>query len=200
MEESIAAGTLSEFCEKVGGAEPVPAGVSISAVSASLALALLAKVLDITGRRKGFSGDRERLEILIAESRAESGRLMTLADEDVRAFHAYLECLRGGEAEAIDEAMRKCIEVPMSAARAAVRGLDTCAEAVGLIHGLTAADLGISAQMLFGGVRAMLISVDFNARAMNASAISNAIISERRELEFRASHRAEAITGSLATL
>ena len=64
--------TLAELRDKVGGTEPGPAGVSISAVTASLALALLAKVLDITGKRKDFSGDRERLASLIESARAES--------------------------------------------------------------------------------------------------------------------------------
>src|SRR5271166_5353215 len=57
MDASIWSATLAEFRDQVGGAEPVPAGVAISAVAASLALALLSKVLRITGGRKDFVGD-----------------------------------------------------------------------------------------------------------------------------------------------
>src|ERR1700688_3135729 len=100
--------TLAELRGKVGGTEPVPAGVSISAVTASLALALLAKVLDITGKRKDFSGDRTRLDSLIESARAESTRLTQLADEDVRAFNQYLECVR--EDKDRSAAIRQTIE------------------------------------------------------------------------------------------
>ena len=83
-----------------------------------------------------------------------------LADEDIRAFNQYLECMRRGQDEAgwdqagwdqaITAAVRQAIEVPMNAARAAVRGLDLCAEAVGMVQGLTAADPGIVAALLSG--------------------------------------------------
>src|ERR1019366_4759866 len=84
---SIGTTTVEEFHAAVGGSEPVPAGVSISAVSAGLALSLLAKVLRITAGRKDFEGDRARIEQVIQDSREESAALMALADDDVRAFN-----------------------------------------------------------------------------------------------------------------
>jgi formiminotetrahydrofolate cyclodeaminase len=191
--------TLAELRGKVGGTEPVPAGVSISAVTASLALALLAKVLDITGKRKDFSGDRDRLDSLIESARAESTRLTQLADEDVRAFNQYLECVR--EDKDRSAAIRQTIDVPMKGARSAVRGLDACAEAVTMVHGLTAADLGIAAALLSGAVRAMLISVDFNIREMHPDkAPPETLTTERRDLELQALRRDDAITHAVEAL
>src|SRR5580704_14841562 len=112
MEASVWAGTLADFREKAGGTDPVPAGVAISAVTASLALALVAKVLLIASKKRDVSA-------LLDAARAESAQLADLADRDIRAFEQYMST---GD-------MLPAIEVPMEAARAVVRGLGLCAEA-----------------------------------------------------------------------
>jgi methenyltetrahydrofolate cyclohydrolase len=190
--DSIWADTLESLRDRVGGSQPLPAGVSIAAVSGSLAMALLAKVLDINGTRKSFSGDRERVGALIAAARTESANLKRLADADVAAFNHYMLCVRGGGDVAA--AMREAIEVPMNTARSGARGLDLCAEAVGLVQGLTAADLGIAAALLQGAVRAALVSIDFNLSEMRSDpAFSSGIAVERLELERRARKCADVI-------
>jgi formiminotetrahydrofolate cyclodeaminase len=178
---SLWTGTLAGFREKAGGTDPVPAGVAISAVTASLALALVAKVLLIAGKKRDVGG-------LLDTARAESARLADLADQDIRAFHQYMAT---GD-------MRPAIEVPMEAARAAVRGLGVCAEAAGFVRGLTAADIGAAAALLSGAVRAMLLSVDFNLKYMRADErFSAAIAAERVELEREALLRADAVMSVL---
>ena len=168
MEDSLWTGTLARFREQAGAADPVPAGVAISAVTASLALALVAKVLRIAANKK------KDVSTLLDAARAESALLADLADQDIRAFHQYMS----------SGATREAIEVPMNAARAAVRGLHLCAEAAGIVKGLTAADIGSAAALLSGAVRAFLLSVDFNLRYMRADEpFSRTIAAERLELE-----------------
>jgi formiminotetrahydrofolate cyclodeaminase len=192
MENSIWTETLATFREKAGGTDPVPASIAISAVAASLALALLAKVLAIAGKRKNVSA-------LLDTARAESLLLKALADEDILAFNQYMECKRQGRE--LTDAIRKAIEVPMSAARSAVRGLGICGEAAGMVQGLTAADIGAAAALLFGAVQAMLLSVDFNIREMSADdRFSDAITAERRELERDTLRLAEAVRSRMGAL
>jgi len=199
MEDSIWATTLAGFRSESGGADPVPAGVAISAVTASLALALLAKVLTVTGNRKSFAGDRQRLAALLGAARAESTLLTHLADDDIQAFNQYMECKRQGEE--LTAAIRNAIEVPMKAARSALRGLDLCAEAAGMMQGLTAADLGAAAALLSGALRAMLLSVDFNIREMRSEEqFSAAIAAECGDLELRALRCAEIVTAAISAL
>ncbi|HLW88500.1 MAG TPA: cyclodeaminase/cyclohydrolase family protein [Terriglobales bacterium] len=185
MDNSVWTGTLAAFREKACGTDPVPASVAISAVTASLALALLAKVLAIAGKKMDLGA-------LLDSARAESSRLARLADEDIRAFNEYMECKRQGRDQTA--AVRKAIEVPMDAALSAVRGLDLCVEAAGVVHGLTLADVGGAAMLLSAAVRAMLLSVDFNVRAMHPDErFSDAIAGERRDLEITALRRADEV-------
>jgi formiminotetrahydrofolate cyclodeaminase len=190
MADSVWAGTLTAFREKACGTDPVPASVAISAVTASLALALLAKVLAIAGMKKDLGA-------LLDSARAESDRLAHIADADIQAFNQYMECKRQGRDLAA--AIRKAIEVPMEGARSAIRGLDLCVSAAGMVEGLTAADVGGAAALLSGAVRAMLLSVDFNVHAMRPDEkLSDAIAAERGNLELTAQRCADEVTAAVS--
>ncbi len=190
MEASIWTGSLAWLLEKTAAIEPVPAGVAISAVTASLALALLAKVLAIAARKRKLAAERQQIEELLHAARAESSRLTSLADEDIEAFHKYLESKH--------QATRKAIEIPMEAARAGVRGLGLCADAALIVRGLTAGDIGSAAALLAGAVRAVLVTVDFNLREMAPDEdFSAAMKSEHTELTAEVTRRADAVVSAL---
>jgi len=164
--------TLESFRESVASAEPAPAGVSVSAVSATLGVSLLQKVLEIVAKRKSFAGDLAHLASLRQAARNESERLSQYANDDIAAYRAYMEARRlktaaigTGEAETV-RALRDVVEVPLKAARSALSGLDLCADAAGLVHGAIAADLGTAAILLAGAVRAMLLSAEVNLRQL----------------------------------
>jgi len=196
MEDSLWTTTLAAFRERASGTDPVPASVAISAVTASLALALLAKVLTIVSKRKNFTGDRQRLNELLDAARAESARLTQLADDDIEAFNQYMECVRRGKE--LTAAVRRAIEVPMDCARSAVRGVGLCAQSAGMVEGLTAADIGAAAALLSGTARAMLLSVDANVRELCTNPrFADATTAECRDLEREALKQADAVAATL---
>jgi formiminotetrahydrofolate cyclodeaminase len=178
MAASIWSDTLAGFREKACGTDPVPAGVSISAVTASLALALVAKVLRIRLLRI------KSPEItLLDRVQQESTQLAQLADRDIRAFERYMDCVRSKQPR--DDAMREAIRVPMEAARSAMRGLSLCREASAIFSsGLTAADLGAAASLLRGAAQAMVLSVEANAKYLaDDDPFRQQIVSELPELK-----------------
>ncbi len=190
MEASIWTGTVAGLLEKTAATEPVPAGVAISAVTASLALALLSKVLGIALRKKSLAEHRQRLDELLHAARAESSHLTSLADEDIQAFHKYLDSNY--------EDTRKAIETPMESARAGVRGLGLCADAAGVIRGLTAGDVASAAALLLGAVNGMLVTVDYNLREMSSDAeLAEAMAAERAELAAEAQRHSAAVIALL---
>jgi formiminotetrahydrofolate cyclodeaminase len=160
MADSIWKSTLEEFRDQLASRDPVPAGVSVAAVSASLGLSLLIKVLEITRKRKDFQGDPGKMEELLASARAESRKLERCADEDIVAFAEYMANRRSPNEAA---ALRKAIDVPLGAARAAASGLKLCAEAAATTPPSIAPDLGTAALLLAGSVHAILLSVESNA-------------------------------------
>lgn len=164
MPETIWSNALEQFRDRVGGLEPVPAGVTAAAVSATFGFGLLTKVLAIASKRKDFAGDRELVQALLAGAHAQSQIVSQLADEDILAFHEYLDCLR--RKQPTGAVIRKAIEVPLNVARAAASGLGLCHQAKDLIHAFVAPDLGTAAALLSAAVRSTLLTVEFNLQQL----------------------------------
>jgi methenyltetrahydrofolate cyclohydrolase len=180
MADSIWKSTLEEFRDQLAGRDPVPAGVSVAAVSASLGLSLLMKVLEITRKRKDFDGDPEKIEEMLDSARAESRELERYADEDIVAFAQYMASRRTSNQAA---ALRKAIEIPLAAARAAASSLKLCAAAAAITPASIAPDLGTAAVLLAGSVRAMLLSVESNALRLTDREFQDDIAGEVENLK-----------------
>lgn len=210
MSSPVWESTLEQFRSAAASSEPIPAGVAVAATSASFALGLLAKVLKVTGRKKGFSGDLAKVEKLAESARAESKRMMQLAEDDMAAFNDYMISARvtqGTDREreernrAVNASVRKAIETPVAAARAAVSGISLCADAVGSVHAIVAADLGAAASLLAGALRVFLLCADSNIRqlAPDPSAYRD-VIPSRAEWETRAFQQADSILKQVSAI
>jgi formiminotetrahydrofolate cyclodeaminase len=160
MSDSIWDITLASFRDRMASHEPVPAGVTAAAVSATLALALLSKVLQVTLRHKNFTGDPEHVSALLEDGRNLSGILEQLADDDVAAFRDYLDCVRSKQPTG--SALRKTIEVPLNVARAAFAGITLCEKSAGHVHQVVAPDLGVASALLAGAVQSTLVTLKSN--------------------------------------
>jgi formiminotetrahydrofolate cyclodeaminase len=203
MPASIRESTVEQFRSAVASVNPMPAGVSASAVSASLALGLLAKVLQVSGRRKDFSGDRSKLSALLATAQGESQRMLQFAEDDIAAFHAYMIAVRlphataseqQERAQAIASAVRAAIDMPLGAARAAAADIGLCADAAGMAHAAVAADLGAAAALLASALRVFLLCADSNIRQLTSGSASYGdAASGRQEWETRAFRQAEEV-------
>ena len=153
--------TLEDFRRQLATRESVPAGVSLAALSASLALSLLIKVLEITRNRRTFQGDPKQIEELLSAAQLESTRLAELADQDVAAYAEYIANRKS------PAALDKAIEVPLAAAHAAAAGLQLCTNAAEFVPPSLAPDLGTAALLLSAAIRGMLLSVRANARMLS---------------------------------
>jgi formiminotetrahydrofolate cyclodeaminase len=171
----------------------------VSAVSASLGLGLLEKVVRIVSHRRDFSGDLGRLSELGDAARRESARLARYADEDIAAFNEYMVCRRLAKDTAA--ALRTTIEIPMNVARSAAAGIDLCHGAASFVHAFVAADLGAAAELLAGAVRATLLSGDFNlSQIPHDSQFYRDVIAERRELQSQTLLKTDALVQRIATI
>lgn len=179
MADSIWRSTLEELRGQVSSRDPVPAGVSMACIAACLGLSLLQKVLEITRHRSGFSGDARRIEEMLTAARSESDKLKRCADEDIAAYREYMALRRSAE-QAV--ALRRAIEVPLKAARAAAAGLDLCASATAFTPAAIAPDLGTAAILLEGAVRAIALSIDSNVEHAADVGFAAEVRGETREL------------------
>lgn len=207
MSVSLWESNLEEFREKAASSDASIAAVAVAAVSAACAVGLVVMVLDVIGKRKDFQGDRQRLDTLADAAREESDRLARYADEDPAAYAAYMRARRMPKTtererhereHAMAAALRRATDVPMAAARAAVAGLNICAEAAEMAHGAVAADLGGAAMLLSGATRAILGTVDANLSALPESEYRDQVAAERAELEERADRQQKGVRKRVA--
>lgn len=160
MPDSIWTGTLADFRDHLASVDPVPAGVTSVAVTASLGFALLEKVLAIAMKRKDFAGDRDLVQWAIAEARDRSHTLSRLADDDIAAFREYLRCLR--EKKDTRDAIRRTIEAPLEIAREAASGVALSQKTEQFVHAFVKPDFGIARALLAGAVNATVFILEAN--------------------------------------
>lgn len=203
MSSPVWESTLEQFRSAAASSEPIPAGVAVSATSASFALGLLAKVLKVTGRKKGFSGDLAKVEKLAESARAESKRMMQLAEDDMAAFNDYMISARLPQAtdreredrkRAVNASVRKAIETPLAAARAAATGISLCVDGMDTVHAVVAADLGAAAALLAGALRVFLLCADSNIRQLAPDpSVYRDVLPDRVEWESRVFQQADSV-------
>ena len=153
--------------------------MSVAAIAASFALSLFQKVLEITRHRKDFSGDPVRIQEWIAEAHELSEKLARSADEDVVAYREYMARRKSPEEAA---ALRRAIEVPLEAARAAAVGVRMCDDAAAMVPASITPDLGTARNLLIGAVRGMALSIESNVQHLNDAKFADDVQRELREL------------------
>jgi formiminotetrahydrofolate cyclodeaminase len=142
-----------------------------------MAVRVLKSVLEVAARKH----DSARLHELIEAAGEDAERLVALAEEDGAAYAAYMQARRERSGE-VQAALRRAIDSPLNAARAAAGGIDLCLEAAGFTRGAIAADVAGSAALLAGAVRAILCTVDTNLRALEDEALAGAVAAEMQLL------------------
>ena len=210
MSSPVWESTLEQFRSAAGSSEPIPAGVAVAATSASFALGLLAKVLKVTGRKKGFSGDLSKIEKLAESARAGSKHMMQLAEDDMAAFNDYMISARLPQTtdrereqrkRAVNASVHKAIETPLAAARAAASGISLCADGMNTVHAVVAADLGAAASLLGGALRVFLLCADSNIRQLAPEpSVYRDILPDRAEWENHAFRQVDSVLRQVSAI
>jgi len=150
---------LGSVADDVAGRTPAPAGVASASIAATLAVSLLIKMLEISGKRRDLRDEVQRL----------SAELREAADADCAAIRDSLQST---------EAMN----VPMRAARAAFHGLDLFNQAAPSITGVLAADVRAGRELLAGAARAILACIDGNLERRPSPEMAAEVIALRARL------------------
>jgi formiminotetrahydrofolate cyclodeaminase len=123
---------LEGLLDRVASAEPTPGGGTASAVAGALGCALCEMVLGLTLGRPKFAAEEGRLAPLLPDARELRAEFLRLADEDSRAYAAFVEAARlpkgtpaeqGARSAAMRRAARRAAEVPLRTAECAVEAL-----------------------------------------------------------------------------
>jgi len=103
----------SSFLEQLARPRPDPGGGAAAAYGGMLALALLAKVVQLEAQRPANQGNRQVWEEKLGEIKLLSGDLERLREEDVRAYSQMAQVrASGSRGPEWQEAVEYALEVP----------------------------------------------------------------------------------------
>jgi methenyltetrahydrofolate cyclohydrolase len=138
-------------------------------------------VLETTARKPAAEDVKQSLAELAQTADREAERLRQLAHDDGAAYGAYMRARKQKSAH-VQAALRQAIETPLAAARSALSGIDLCVAARSFTRGAIAADVCGAAVLLEGAVRAILLTIDTNLRAVEDEAFARTVTTERHTL------------------
>jgi len=205
-EETLWSAGLAGFRDATASAEPTPGGGSVAGVCATLGLGLVIMALEISAKRKDAVRPEEA-KALIQEARGLMDQIGTDADEDIRAFRAYMAALKlprqsdeekGRRKEALQAASRRATQAPLLAARHIVEGVRLAARAVSQTHLHVVSDVGAGTALLEGALKAVLFNVDVNLPSLADAGLQAAWGEERATLAAQGSALASEVLDTVA--
>ena len=122
--------SLKEFSDNIAIESPAPGGGSVAAYAGSMGAALATMVANLSAHKRGWDDKWESFSKIAEKGMALQKRLLELVDEDTEAFNGIIEAIRlpksneeekKARKEAIDEATRQAIRIPLEVMRTSAK-------------------------------------------------------------------------------
>jgi glutamate formiminotransferase/formiminotetrahydrofolate cyclodeaminase len=155
-QESFASLTLAEFSERLASADPVPGGGSASAIAGTIAASLVAMVARLSLDRPRYEPYRASNERALAAAESARARLLSLADDDARAYAGFSAARKmpketdqqqTARTHATEVAARAASEVPLAVVRECADLLEEIASVAGRSNLNAASDLDVASRL-----------------------------------------------------
>lgn len=155
-QETFASLTLADFSQRLASAEPVPGGGSASAIAGSIAASLVAMVARLSLDRPKYEQYRATNERALEAAESARTTLLTLADDDARAYAGFSAARKmpkdtpeqeEARNNATQVAARDASEVPLAIARECARVLEEIAAVAGRSNLNASSDLEVAGRL-----------------------------------------------------
>jgi formiminotetrahydrofolate cyclodeaminase len=162
---------LAEFDERLASAEPVPGGGSAAAIAGSMAASLLAMVSRLSTDRPKYADYAATHERALEVAEAARTRLLTLADDDARAFAAFAaarkmahdtEAEQQAREQATQSAARQASDVPLAVVRECTRVMLSVEAMAGRSNLNASSDLEVAGRLAAAAARGAAANVMIN--------------------------------------
>jgi glutamate formiminotransferase/formiminotetrahydrofolate cyclodeaminase len=206
-ETPLASSPVRDFVRSVGARTPAPGGGSVSALMAALGAALGTMVGWMTYGKRKFEEQDAVMRRSIPPLHAAMEALVPLIDADTRAFADYIAASalpkepapRAEERRrAMEAAIRRAVEVPLTVLRTGDRCWDAMAEMARHGNIASRSDLEVGARALEAGLWGAYRNVEINLPQIEDAALREAAGAEAVALAQRARQRLEDVLTILA--
>jgi glutamate formiminotransferase/formiminotetrahydrofolate cyclodeaminase len=192
---------LERFVDETAGEAPAPGGGSVAAAIGALGAALGTMVANLSAHRRGWDERWEEFSRWADQGQDLKAELLTLVDEDTRAFNHVLVALgmpKGSEIEkaarlaALEQATQGAIEAPLEVMRVASRAFPLLRAMAEQGLPASASDAGVGAICTRAAVRGAWLNVRTNATGVKDRGYKDRVLEEGKRLETEAAgHEAD---------
>lgn len=166
----------TEFVEALASKAPTPGGGGASAYAGALASALASMVGNLTVGKKKYADVEERMRAELVELDDTRAHLLSLIDEDARAFEplaaAYgmpkdTDAERAAQNAALQKALVGACEVPLEIMACCLQVIESCVFVARHGSVLALSDAGAGAVLAKAALMAASLNVDNNIGSMD---------------------------------
>ena len=192
--------TLLAFAEETASESPAPGGGSVAAYASTMGVALATMVANLSAHKRGWD-ERWAAFSKVAERGVQlQAQLAALVDADTAAFNQIMEAYGMPKAtdnqqkvrhQAIQDATRHAIEIPMQVARLSMQAMEVASEMASIGNPNSITDAGVGAMAIRTGVKGAILNARVNLADLEDVDFAKRVRVECQEL-WSASEAAEA--------
>ena len=178
--------SVRAFTEETASESPAPGGGSVSAAVGALGAALGTMVANLSSHKRGWDERWEEFSDAAERGKACYAELLRLVDADTEAFQAIMAAWKAEpavRAEAILDATKRAIEVPLRVMEVAVAALDVLREMGEQGLKASASDVGVGALAARTAVRGAGLNVRINAKDLKDARLGRGYLDRAAALE-----------------
>ena len=184
--------TAKALAEETSSESPAPGGGSVSAYVGALGVSLGVMVANLSAHKRGWDERwNEFSEVAVKGMRIQK-ELLRLVDEDTAAFNRIMEAFglpKGTDEEklarvnAIEDASKYAMEVPLRTAEVALEGMDICLAMVKSGNPNSITDAGVGAMCIRTAVLGAIMNVRINASGIKDKEFTSRLLERALVIE-----------------
>jgi glutamate formiminotransferase/formiminotetrahydrofolate cyclodeaminase len=187
--------SLTGFVESTASEAPAPGGGSVSAAVGALGAALGSMVANLSAHKRGWDARWEEFSNWAEQGKELYEELLGLVDEDTAAFDGILAAFRlpqTSEAEqavrhqAIQEATKRAIEVPLQVMEASLRSMKILEAMAHEGNPASVSDAGVGALCARTALRGAFMNMQINSGDLEDKEVVEDLLARGRTLDEKA--------------
>lgn len=184
--------TAKALAEETSSESPAPGGGSVSAYVGALGVSLGVMVANLSAHKRGWDERWNEFSEVAVKGMRIQRELLRLVDEDTAAFNRIMEAFglpKGTEEEkvartnAIEDASKYAMEVPLRTAEVALEGMDICLAMVKSGNPNSITDAGVGAMCIRTAALGAIMNVRINAAGIKDKAFTSRLLDRALVIE-----------------
>lgn len=167
--------SVKDFARETASESAAPGGGSISAYMGALSAALATMVANLSAHKRGWDDRWKEFSDVAEKGQSIMNELLTLVDEDTRAFNRIMDVFampkgtpeeKAARAAALEEATLNAARVPLRTMEASLKALPLAKEMAEKGNPASASDAGVAALAAVAAIRGADLNVRINAAGL----------------------------------